>query len=271
MASGLRTRDFRLAVRVLPVAVGAILVKLAVDQLGWDRVELNTLHSGLLAANVFLIGFLLAGTLSDYKESERLPAELAGRAETIADECQILYRDTAAPAALDGLRQVKLFVVAVDDWLHGRATVDAPLECIEELNWSFLAFQPLTQPNFIVRLKQEQSALRLLVFRINTIKETSFVGAGYVIAAVSSVLLVIALVFAQIAQLGAELFLLGSIAYLFSYMILLIKDLDDPFDYDSSGRRGSVEVSLAPIEYANRRLDRELLEFETGPESAGTT
>lgn len=254
MTIRLRASDFRLAVRVVPFAAAAVLAKLAVDGVGWDRVELNTLHSGLLAANVFLIGFLLAGTLSDYKESERLPAELAARAETIADECQILYRDQKADVAHRCLKHMGLLASALESWLRGQQPVDEPLERIEELNYYFLAFQPLTQPNFIVRLKQEQSALRLLVFRINTIKETSFVGAGYVIAIVASVLLVIALVFADIAQLGAELFLLGSIALLLGYMILLIKDLDDPFDYDEHGRRGAVEVSLAPLEYLSKRI-----------------
>jgi hypothetical protein len=268
MVVRLRVSDFRLALRVVPFAAATALAKLAADQLGWDRVELNPLHSGLLAANVFLIGFLLAGTLADYKESERLPGELAGRAETIADECQILYRDTRAGVAHRALEHMGRLAAALEAWLRGRAPVEAPLERIEELNDYFLAFQPLTQPNFIVRLKQEQSALRLLVFRINTIKETSFVGAGYVIAVIAAVLLVLALVFADIAQLGAELFLLGSIAFLFGYMILLIKDLDDPFDYDGHGRRGSVEVSLAPLEYMAKRIAAEaaaITELEPPP------
>lgn len=257
MAVRLRRSDFRLAIRVIPFAAAAVLAKLAVHALGWDDVELNTLHSGLLAANVFLIGFLLAGTLSDFKESERLPGELAGRAETIADECQILYRDRRSDVARRALEHMGNLAAALLGWLRGAHPVDVPLALIEELNDYFLAFQPLTQPNFIVRLKQEQSALRLLVFRINTIKETSFVGAGYVIAVIASVLLVIALVFADIAPLGTELFLLGSISFLFGYMILLIRDLDDPFDYDENGRRGAVEVSLAPLEYMAQRIATE--------------
>jgi hypothetical protein len=261
MSVRLRAADWSLSVRVAPLVAAAVVLKLAVDQLGWDTVELNALYSSLLAGNVFLIGFLLAGTLADYKESEKLPAELAGRAETIADECQILYRDQRAEPALRCLELVGRFAEDLLAWLRGRKPVTDPLERIEEFNHFFLAFQPLTQPNFIVRLKQEQSALRLLVFRVNTIKETSFVGAGYVIAIVTSVLLVIALLFADIAQLGAELFLLGAVTLLFSYMILLTKDLDDPFDYDHAGRRGAVEVSLAPLEYLAGRMTAEAAEL----------
>lgn len=257
MAGRLHGADWGIALRVLPVVAVAVGTKLVVDQLGWDVVELNPLHSGLVAANVFLIGFLLAGTLSDYKESERLPGELAARAETIGDECQILYRDTGAEPALGCMEHLKGFADDVLAWLRGAASVDVPLQRIEDLNHWFLAFQPLTQPNFIVRLKQEQSALRLLVIRINTIKETSFVGAGYLIAELTSVLLLIALVIADIDSLGVELFLIGAITFLLAYMILLIKDMDDPFDHDHRGRRGTVEVSLAPLEHLQRRMAEE--------------
>lgn len=245
-----------LVVRVIPLVAAAVLAKLAADRLGWDRVALNSLHAGLVTSNIFLIGFMLAGTLADYKESEKLPGEIAGRIETIADECQILFRDRAAGPARDCLAHLGGLAGAFTAWLRGREPISAVFERIEGLNHFFLAFQPLTQPNFIVRLKQEQSALRLLAIRINTIKETSFVGAGYTVVGVTSVLLVTALVFADIAQLGAELFLLGALTFVLAYSILLIKDMDNPFDYDAKGAGGAVEVSLAPLDHVQQRVAR---------------
>jgi hypothetical protein len=260
--------DWKLVFKVAPVVATSVAAKLAFDLLGWDTIALNALYSGLVAATVFLIGFLLAGTLADYKESERLPGELAGRAEAIADECQILYRDTGVEAARGCLQHVGRLAGALNAWLRGRDGVEVPLERIEEFNHFFLDFQPLTQPNFIVRLKQEQSALRLLVIRINTIRETSFVGAGYVIAEITSALLVVALLVADIAPLGAELFLLGTITFLVAYMILLIRDLDDPFEYDEDGKVGAAEVSLWPLDYLERRMESELRALDE-PETSG--
>jgi hypothetical protein len=57
---------------------------------------------------------------------------------------------------------------------------------------------------------------------------------------------------------SAELFLIGAITFLLTYMILLIRDMDDPFDYDRNGKRGAVEVSLAPLEYLHSALARDL-------------
>ncbi|HEX8741987.1 MAG TPA: hypothetical protein VF712_02530 [Thermoleophilaceae bacterium] len=246
--------DWRLAIRAGLVAALAVLAKLAFDRVGWDTVGLNPLHSGLVAATVFLLGFLLAGTLADYKESERLPGELAARTEAIADECQILFEDKGAEPARRCLEHLGDLAQSLNSWLNGRDDVEAPLDHIQALNRFFLQFEPLTQPNFIVRLKQEQSALRLLVTRINTIKETSFVGAGYLIAEITSTLLLISLLVVNIAPLGAELLLLAMVTFVIVYMILLIKDLDDPFDYGEEGRRGAAEVSLAPIDRLERRM-----------------
>lgn len=246
-----------LLVRVAPLVVLALLAKVGADLLGWDTVDLNPLYSGLVAATVFLIGFLLAGTLTDYKESERLPGELAGRTETIGDECQILYRAKGTDSARQCLRHLGSLAADLRAWLRGAGSAERALEGIEQLNVYFLEFEPHTQPNFIVRLKQEQSALRLLVLRINTIKETSFVGAAYLIAQISSFLLIASLLIADIAPLGAELFLLGIITFLLTYMIALVRDLDDPFDYDSKGKAGAAEVSLWPLDYLERRMRKE--------------
>jgi hypothetical protein len=263
MRAWTRAQDWNLALRVAPVVAVTAAAKLAADALGWDNVDLNPLHTGLVAGNIFLIGFLLSGTLTDYKESERIPGELAARAETIADECEILHRDSGAEVARRCLEQVGTFARAVNDWLRGTATVEAPLDAIEGFNQHFLEFQPLTQPNFIVRLKQEQALLRLLVFRVNTIKETSFVQAGYVIAWVASLLLVVALVLADFAAIGAEVFLVCAITFLVTYLVLLIRDLDDPFDYDQDGKRGSAEVSLVPLERLELRMAEELRRLDS--------
>lgn len=247
-------RDFRLVFRIAPLVVVTVLAKLGVDYLGWDVIELNTLYSSLVTATVFLIGFLLAGTLTDFKESEKLPTEIAGRIETIADECEILMTDKAAAEALDCLKHLEELTHSISLWLHGRGGLQTVLASLRGLNRDFLAFEPLTQPNFIVRIKQEQSALRLLVLRINTIRETSFVGAGYLIAELTSVLLVSSLLFADIAQQGAELFLVGMVAFVLAYMIALIKDLDDPFDYEGEKRSKSAEVSLTVIHGLEERM-----------------
>lgn len=243
-----------LVVYVLPLAGVAVIAKLAVDLLGWDTIAVSPLLTGIVAGDIFLLGFLLAGTLADFKESERLPSELAASLETLADECQILHQAKGAGAAGVAFDRVRAIAADIQAWLRGEGGVDVVLGELNDLNDDFLAFEALTQPNFIVRLKQEQASIRRMVLRIRTIRETSFVGAGYAVAELTSAALVIGLLFFTIPPLGAELFLVGLIAFLLSYVITLIKDLDDPFECNYEAQ-GGAEVSLEPLVDVGRRLD----------------
>jgi hypothetical protein len=244
---------WRLVARVAPVVAAVVVAKVVFHELGWDTIDLNPLYTGLVAANVFLLGFLLAGTLTDYKESEKLPGDLAASIESIADESLILYQDKQSNAALDCVSHTRELARALTGWLRGTDSTHRLLDKIVRLNDFFLQFEPLTQPNFIVRLKQEQSAIRRTVLRIQTIRDTSFVGAGYAIAELATLLLVVGLLLVDVGSFFDAVFLLGIITFLLVYMILLIRDLDNPFDYEGS-KRGAAEVSLRPFEELQERL-----------------
>src|SRR5688572_21749366 len=92
---------WKLAVKVLPVVAILCVAKLIIHIADADFIELTTLLGSVVAATVFLLGFLLAGTLTDYKESERLPGELASSIESLADECLITLKNKGGRAAED--------------------------------------------------------------------------------------------------------------------------------------------------------------------------
>jgi len=247
---------WRLIAKVAPVVAVVALLKIALDLLGWEPLPLSPLYTGLVAATVFLLGFLLAGTLADYKESEKLPGDLTASVEAISDECLILHADKKAEPALECLRHLRGVIGSLLDWLYGREKANKVFDGITGLNRFFLAFEPLTQPNFIVRLKQEQSAIRRMVIRLETIRDTSFVGAGYAIAELATFLLIIGLLLAELGPDAEEVFLASTITFLLVYVIFLIKDLDDPFEYDRNGAStGAAEVSLTPIVQLAERLE----------------
>jgi hypothetical protein len=255
--ANVRTR-WRLALSALPIVVVVAVSKAVLDLIGIGGVELNPLYTGLVAGNIFLLGFLLAGTLADYKESEKMPGDLVSSMEAIADECLILHRDKGARAARDCLAQVAAVNDGILAWLENDASPEPVLAAIRGFNPFFLEFEGMTQPNFIVRLKQEQTALRRMTIRVDAIRETSFVTAGYAIAELTSALLITGLLFVEVGALGTELFVLSTLAFLLAYMLLLIKDLDDPFHYHAGVAAGAAEVSLLPLERLRTRLGEEL-------------
>ena len=91
----------RLLLGALPWALAVVALKLLVHEAGWEVFELSPLLAGAIAAEVFIVGFLLAGTAGDFKEAERLPGEIASSLETIADECLITYEELRAARGQD--------------------------------------------------------------------------------------------------------------------------------------------------------------------------
>jgi uncharacterized membrane protein (DUF485 family) len=89
-------KKYPLVLRVALIVGAVIFFKLIAHWLGWEIISLNPLFSGIVAANVFLMGFLLTGVLSDYKESEKLPGELAASIESITEETLMISKSKNA-------------------------------------------------------------------------------------------------------------------------------------------------------------------------------
>lgn len=237
------------AIATVLVVTGA---KLVAHWLGWEVISLNPLFSGIVAANVFLMGFLLSGVLADYKESERLPGELAASIETIADEAGSVYESKKADAAKHFLEYLLDLTVSVKNWLYKKEHTRILMSELGEMAHYFVALEGLTQANFIARLKQEQSNIRRILIRIHTVRETSFIPSGYIIAHATTLLLVVGLVLVKIDPFYESLFFVGVITFLLRFLGLLIHDLDNPFGYYEGD---SVEdVSLKPLDDVIARL-----------------
>jgi len=242
----------RLLMRVGLVVSIVIVAKLITHFLGWEAISINPLFSGIVAANIFLMGFLLSGILSDYKESERLPGELSASLENLAQE--VIGIKMAKPEA-DISQCMKLISTISKDifsWFNKRHATHDLMDHLNELTLQFAKLEPYTQATLLARLKQEQSNLRRMLIRILTIRETSFISAGYMLADITTFLLCVGLVFSKIEPFIESLFFVTIISYLMIFLILLIRDLDNPFGYYD--HKSGADVSLKPIEDTLIRL-----------------
>jgi hypothetical protein len=241
-------KEHRLFYRVLPFIALLVLIKLILHRFQLEFLSINAIFSGLIGANVFLMGFLLSGVMADFKESERLPGEMSAVLATLADEFQSIHRRSSSPKALAALEHVRELGFTIHRWLHKQERSMSVMARITSLNDHFLEVEALTQANFIARLKQEQNALRKVVIRIHTIRETDFISSGYFIASSTTVLLLAGLACARIEPFHESLFFVVLIGYLLLFLMFLIRDLDNPFGYYQG--ESSEDVSLKPLEDA---------------------
>ncbi len=246
---------WRLALRTIPFIIAIIFIKFFAHYLGYEFLTLNSLFTAVISANIFLIGFLISGTLVDYKESEKLPGDLCSSMETMADEGLIIYQNKKSQEAKNFLLKLSQFNQSLIDWFHKKERTTILMEKLRSFNDDFLAFENQTQANFIVRLKQEQNLIRKMINRIHTIRETSFLGTGYAIAEIITSILVVGLIFIKMDPFYESIFFISFVSFILIYMIYFIKDLDNPFGYADENNLVE-EVSLRPIFESQKRLEK---------------
>jgi prevent-host-death family protein len=239
------SRELRFLLRVGLATAVVVAAKVVVHLLSWEVISLNALFTGIIAANVFLMGFLLSGVLSDYKESEKLPGELSACLENMATETEGI--GLARPDIDSGptLRRISQIGEDINSYLHKKLDMAGLLESVNDLTVQFAGLEPSTQGTWISRLKAEQSNLRRTLIRINTIRETNFVSTGYLLADVITILLCFGLVLTTLDPFYESLLFSGVIAYLMVFLLMLIRDLDNPFGYYEGA--SSADVSLQPL------------------------
>jgi len=225
-------RKWNIAIRILPLIAGVIVLKIIADKYHWEVMELNALFTSLVAGTIFLISFLVKGVLSDYKESERIPSDLAATIKSLYDDATTIYGAKNLDSALEYQQFLKAFLVSLNNWFYKKERTAEILEKISEMNTYFIAFDTAgVTANYIIKMKTEQSAIRKTIMRIDTIRDTGFVGSAYAIVEAMGLAIATGLIVIKIEPLYAAIFFIALVTFLIAYMVQLIKDLDNPFDY----------------------------------------
>jgi hypothetical protein len=240
-------QKWSIAVRILPLVLLVSIFKFLSHKLGLEVMELNALFTSLVAGTVFLIGFLISGVLTDYKESEKIPSELAGSLRNLFDDTITIYKGKDSNTAKQFIDFQRGLITSLKAWFYKKERTYSILNKISQMNAYFIELDKEgIQANYIIKMKNEQNNLRRIILRIDTIRDTEFVGSAYAIVEVMGFLIAFGLIIIKIEPFYASLFLTFLITFFISYMFLLIKDLDNPFDFSIKGETGT-EISLRPI------------------------
>jgi hypothetical protein len=248
-------KKWAIAFKIIPVLILVSIFKFLAHHYEFEVMELNALFTSLVAGTIFLIGFLISGVLTDYKESEKIPSELAAALRTLYDDTYSIYKIKESDTIKEFCEYQKSFRLALMDWFYKKERTSSILKKISDMNRFFIELDKQgLQVNYILKLKNEQCNLRKLIMRVDTIRDTDFIGSAYAIVEVMGLLIVAGLVIIKITPFYASLFFTLVVTFLIYYMFMLIRDLDNPFDYSDKGETGT-EISLKPIHDLDRDLD----------------
>jgi hypothetical protein len=254
---------WRLVLKLLPILFVFSFLKWIVHFYNLEFLTMNALFSSLIAGTIFLIGFLVAGVLSDYKESEKIPGEIASCLDTLSDDALSIHYKKKDELANQWLQHVLQTQTLIMDWLYQKTSFQTLLDHIENYSEHYAKLEDWVPVNYIVRLKQEQSSLRKMLIRIQVIRDTGFVSSAYAIVESLAVLISFGLLLIKIEPFYESLFFLGFVIFLVLYMLFLIRDLDNPFEYSERGETPG-EVALFPIHEVRERLKNKINKIERG-------
>jgi len=246
---------WRLMVTTLPITLSVLAVKLVILLgIGYEGLVRFSDVGVIVTGGMFLIGFMLAGTMSDYKESEKVPAEMASILETIEETVRLGSQYKPGIDLAVHRRTLLALTDCLVSWFKRECHFELVTGRINDLTGIALNLEQAGAGPIGSRVSGEQHNLRKLFNRANVIRNTHFLSTGYALMQVLTFVVIGLLLVAKFDSLILAIIITSFIAQIFIYMIRLIADIDEPFEYDPSGRVGAADVDLFPVLQYRERL-----------------
>jgi hypothetical protein len=244
-------------VKVLPWTGLFWIVKLGMHWLNLEPWSFDALTGALFSAFTFVIALILSGTLGDYRACEGMPSQIANTLETISDTNQIIaagYPDYHPQPLQQAVVDIGRSIL---DWLNAGkefAVVNDAIDRLTPLLTKILVLDDGTR--LVIYIQSEQAKIRSLTRQMYGNRDTDFLGAAYVLLWLFLGGSIVALLLINTARFSENLTVSTLMCTLFVYLLFLIKDLDNPFQYDG---RSSVDVDLSALENVCIKLKSQLI------------
>ncbi len=228
-------KRYVLVLRALGIVTVLVGIKMVIDMVGLDVITVSPVITAIVAGVIFTIAIIFSGVLTDFKESEKIPGELAASIKS-------LYRDTGVLLKIDEplARHIREHIIEL---------IDTLTENFKNNRWMLREINPITNkidadintsfekglpPPMIVKMRNELAAIDRLIYRVEIIMETSFIPAAYHISIISIVAVLLTLLFTRMDPYYEGILLFGSVAFVLTSLMMLIRDMDNPFEYSQN-------------------------------------
>jgi hypothetical protein len=150
--------SYKVAIETLVIVATLVGIRWVLWSLGVEGIGTSPLTSSIVAGGVFLMGLVVAGTLSDYRDAERAPTDLAAGLHAFLREAESFEKVWGKP----DMRVLRERLIAVVTTLRSDINTGNTRDCqsaVEELSESLLELEESDVPaNYVVRLRSEQAA-----------------------------------------------------------------------------------------------------------------
>jgi len=227
----------------LAITAVLLVVRLVIDYLNLDVLSVTNLITAFVGGALFTIAIILTGTLTDYKESERIPGEMATSITALYADSDLIRAPNTAIAGILKKHVRELLSTINNSFKNNSWNSDDIKKVIRSINEDIyhLADNNVA-PQFLVKLRTELTNIERMSNRVRVIKTTSFIPAAYAIAELAAGGVILILFFVKLDPFYEGLVLFTVLSALLISLLLLIKDMDDPFEV---GKKSYADVDLS--------------------------
>ncbi|MDD1676318.1 MAG: hypothetical protein LUQ40_01125 [Methanomicrobiales archaeon] len=231
--------------KALAISAGLVAVRLIIDISNYDILNLNNLITAFIGGAIFTVAIIFTGTLTDYKESEKIPHEIAVTLLTLYQDSK-LFRPPDNPVSLHLREHIRsLTRNIVENFKTNTYDNESVRIAIAHINDDvYSLIDQNAPPQYVNRIRTELGTIDKLTSRVKIISETSFIPAAYAIAEISVAGVVLLLFFVKLDPYYEGMVIFTIIIALLVSILLLIKDMDNPFEYN---QKTYADIDLSPL------------------------
>ena len=248
---------FRLAVLALPAVVAVMVLRYFLQEV-FEVGEVATFGEigSVITGVTLILGFMLGGVLTDYKESEKLPASVAVALSGFSSTAHsgLLVKDLDVSMIDERIAKV---ASAIGGWFTGTHS--------EEQMWNALSDFPALivdlekaglASHYVGRLMVLNGELNTTLNRVAVVRNTSFVQSGYVLMSILVLVLQGSLAIVSFPSSIMSWIAPSVLSLAYAYLWLLVRDLDNPFGHGENDGKGSgADVDITPLLNTVRALN----------------
>ncbi|MDX2776460.1 hypothetical protein PV379_03780 [Streptomyces caniscabiei] len=234
---------YRIFIITVIITAAIIATKYLLHSFGLELIVLGSLHGSVISGVIFVIGFILSATISDYKEAERIPAEIASTIEDMNEDVISIYQSYPEFDLTGYQKQLKKVAKSLAGDLRSSKSDAAKTE-LYALGRLHADMEKSGVPaNFIVKLKQQQASLTRHLFRVNYIQKITFIPSSIILAWSIVIIAVALLVFTEVEPFVGGVVITGAISFIMVYVLQLITVIKTPY-HDEGKTKDDVSLFL---------------------------
>jgi len=234
-----------IVIKAMAVAVVVAGVKFVLHTLNLEFIRIDALISALISGVIFTIAILLAGVMTDFKESEKIPGELAASLKALHKDFELLAftaKQETESALLHINSLIGIIIKQFESNKWKQSEISKIVEKIDD-DIKVMAAKNVAPP-YVIKMRNELNNIEKISNRIDTIEETNFLPAAYALSQVAVLLVMLILLFSMLDPYLIGMAIIFTVTFLITGILVLIRDMDNPFE---TGGTGSADVDLSHI------------------------